>query len=632
MRHPIRLLLFSAALACAILAAALAMIFAAPEGASAQTLAERITGYHAWIAIQRDGSILVTERITYDFGSDWRHGIFQVIPVRFRYNGSYDRIYPVVVRSVQSRDAPDQYTVEDNGSSVSIRIGDPNQTITGEHTYALTYLVRGSLNAFAGHDELYWNAIGNQWDVPIDQATVWVNAPVTVTRAACFSGPLGSTGSCQQAHITQGIAHFSQAGLGPREGLTVVVAIPKGAIASPGPVLQERWTLKRAFAVTPVSGGAAVGLLAVLAVAGAVVLARRRERQYPVSSALVVTGRRVQAGESAPVSGRGQPPMESAPPEDVRPGQAGMLLHGAARPRDVTGTIVDLALRGYLRIEDLPPVLGGLAMRQKRDWRLIRLKKGSGLLDYEQILLDGLFHNARIQHRARSTLLSELGPAFTGSLKQAHDALYADGVKRGWFTTRPDRLRRGWLISGGLLFVIGTAATIAAAAYSHFGLVPIPAVLAGLVLIGSARWMPVRTAKGSGLARKLLRFRTYLTTMEAWPTHPAGQETLDTYLPYAIVFRRAKHWAAATQAVADADQEPSWYQSSGPYHPGSLSSLSRSACYFSSRHRFATGTNSWITNSAADNQNGFLGGGSDSGFSGGGFSGGGGGGGGGGSW
>ncbi|HEX9352889.1 MAG TPA: DUF2207 domain-containing protein, partial [Streptosporangiaceae bacterium] len=280
MRHSIRLLLFSAAMACAIAGAALAMIFAAPEGASAQTFGERITSYHAWIAIQRDGSILVTERITYDFGSDQRHGIFQVIPVRFRYNGSYDRIYPVNVRSVQSPDAPDQYTVEDNGSSVSIRIGDPNQTITGEHTYALTYLVRGSLNAFAGHDELYWNAIGNQWDVPIDQATVWVNAPLAVTRAACFSGLLGSTGSCQQARITEGIAHFSQAGLGPREGLTVAVAIPKGAVASPRPILHERWTLQRAFAVTPVSGGAAGGLLAVLAVAGAVVLARRRDRQH----------------------------------------------------------------------------------------------------------------------------------------------------------------------------------------------------------------------------------------------------------------------------------------------------------------------------------------------------------------
>jgi Predicted membrane protein (DUF2207) N-terminal domain len=68
------------------------MILAAPAGASARSSAERIVSYDASIAIQRDGSILVTEQITYDFGSDQRHGIFRVIPVRLRYNGSYDRI------------------------------------------------------------------------------------------------------------------------------------------------------------------------------------------------------------------------------------------------------------------------------------------------------------------------------------------------------------------------------------------------------------------------------------------------------------------------------------------------------------------------------------------------------------
>jgi Predicted membrane protein (DUF2207) len=111
-----------------------------------------------------------------------------------------------------------------------IKIGDPNQTITGEHTYTLTYLVHGSLNAFTDHDELYWNAVGNQWPVPIDQATVQVSAPVDVTRAACFAGPLGSTARCQHSGITSGVACFGQDGLGPNEGLTVVVAVPKSLI------------------------------------------------------------------------------------------------------------------------------------------------------------------------------------------------------------------------------------------------------------------------------------------------------------------------------------------------------------------------------------------------------------------
>ncbi|HEY5989176.1 MAG TPA: DUF2207 domain-containing protein [Streptosporangiaceae bacterium] len=622
MRRSIRLLLFSSAVVSAIAAVVLATILAAPSGASAQTGTERITSYDTGIAIQRDGSILVTERIVYNFGSNQRHGIIREIPVRLRYNGSYDRIYRVDVRSVHSPDAPDQYTVENNGSYVSIRIGDPNRTVTGEHTYWITYLVRGSVNAFADHDELYWNAVGNQWDVPIGQATVRVSAPAAVTRAVCFAGPSGATSSCQQAGIANGVAHFTQAGLGPHEGLTVVAAIPKGVVASPRPLLQRRWSLQQAFAVTPVSAGASGGLLAVLAILGAVVLVKRRDRRSTLSAAHLPGGTPEQASEAVPLPVPGEPAMESAPPENVRPGQAGTLLDGVANPRDATGTIVDLAIRGYLRIEDAS--LG----QTSRDWRVVRLDKTGGLLDYEQILLDGLFEGATTGIGAPATLLSELSPAFAGTLILAQNALYTDVTKRGWFTARPDRVRRIWLIVGCALFITGAVATVVAAANSHLGLIPIPLALAGLVLIGCARWMPVRTAKGTELARRLLGFRRYLTTAAAGQTHPAGQvDLLDDHLPYAIVFGCTKQWADVTGSLADAGPAPSWYRSSGPYRPGSLSSLAQSGHYFSPMHQFATTANNWIaTHSAAS------GGSGSSGFSGGGFSGGGGGGGGGGSW
>jgi uncharacterized membrane protein YgcG len=633
MGRSIRLLLAGVAVACATAAAALATILATPAGASAQSGAERVVSYDARIAIQRDGSILVTEQITYDFGSHQRHGIFRVIPVRLRYNGSYDRIYPVDVRSVYSDTAGSGYTVDNNGSTVGIRIGDPNRTVTGVHAYWLTYQVRGSLNRFADHDELYWNAVGNQWDVPIGRASVRVSAPVAVTRAACFAGPPGSTAACQQAVVTGGVAHFSQAGLGPGDGLTVVVAIPKGVVASPGPILRERWSLQRAFALTPVSAGVAGGLLAVLAVLGAMVLVRGRDRRYSGPAAGVVDRAPVPAEEAVPLSDRGEPLMESAPPPGVRPGQAGTLLDGVANPRDATGTIVDLAVRGYLRIEDapldqMPKEAATVSLWEPKDWRLVRLDKTGGLLDYEQILLDGLFQDATTGSGEPSTRLSELGPGFGGRLRQAQDALYTDVAARGWFTARPDRVRRRWLLIGCALFVTGTAAVVVAAAFSHLALIPVPVALAGVVLIGCARWMPVRTAKGTDLARRLLGFRSYLTTTAAGPARPVGQaEVLDDYLPYAIVFGCTEQWAEVSAAVADADQVPSWYRSRGPYVPGSLSSLSRSFYYFSPIYQFASTTSNWIATHSASS-----GGSGSSGFSGGGFSGGGGGGGGGGSW
>ena len=111
-------------------------------------------------SIQHDASILVTEQIVYDFGGQARHGIIRGIPVQYPYSASYDRITPLTVRSVSSPDAPAQYTMDNTGDTVTVKIGDPGQTVTGIHTYRLTYLVRGVMNAFADHDELYWNATG----------------------------------------------------------------------------------------------------------------------------------------------------------------------------------------------------------------------------------------------------------------------------------------------------------------------------------------------------------------------------------------------------------------------------------------------------------------------------------------
>jgi hypothetical protein len=104
-------------------------------------------------------------------------------------------------------------------------------------------------------------------------------------------------------------------------------------------------------------------------------------------------------------------------------------------------------VRGYLRIEDAPldqtpQDAATVSMWEPKDWRLVRLNKTGGLLDYEQILLDGLFQDATTGSGGPSTRLSELGPGFAGRLRLAQDALYTDVAGRGWFTGRPDRVRR----------------------------------------------------------------------------------------------------------------------------------------------------------------------------------------------
>jgi uncharacterized membrane protein YgcG len=591
--------------------------------AGAQSFSERIVSYDVGIVIQHDGSLLVNERIVYDFGTDARHGIFREIPVRFGYNANYDRVYQLAVRSVRSPDAPAQYEVKRTGSSVLIKVGDPGQLVTGRHTYELRYLVRGALNAFADHDELYWNALGTRWDVPIGQAMVRVTAPGAVTRAACFAGLLGSAQHCTRASAANRVASFTQSGLGPREGFTVVVALPPGLMPPPRPLLVRRWSLERAFSPSPVSLGTAGALLALLAIAAALILVTRRGRRFAWLAAPANRRTSGRAGAMVPPAARTGPVAGHGLPGDLRPAQAGVLIHGVIRARDITGTVVDLAMRGYLRIDQVEGL--GFGRRARPEWRLVRSAKTGDLHLYEQILLRGLFQEAA------SPRLSQLGPAFALALSQARDALYEDMAGRGWFTSRPDQVRRRWRALGVIMTIVG-AAVMTVIARSGLALAPVPVTLAGLALTGCARWMPVRTPAGAELASRVRRFRDVIVAPSAQHNELTRRPgVLYGYLPYAIVFGCAKEWAGMTASLTTTGQAPGWHVNGGAFPADCLNSLPYSSYYFSSlfcgvsRVRgLATLTGDAIGNS------GWSSGGS--GFGGGGSSGGGGGGGGGGSW
>ena len=92
--------------------------------------------------------------------------------------------------------------------------------------------------------------------------------------------------------------------------------------------------------------------------------------------------------QAVPLFERGVAPVEFAPPQDLRPGQVGTIVDEQANTLDVTATIVDLAVRGYLTIEEIPKE----GWFGKPDWTLHRTGKADDdLLMYERTLLTGLF-------------------------------------------------------------------------------------------------------------------------------------------------------------------------------------------------------------------------------------------------
>jgi uncharacterized membrane protein YgcG len=589
-------------------AGALLLLLGHPAGG--QSAAEVIHAYEVEIRVLDDGDLAITERIDYDFGAALRHGIFRTIPSRFPYDDVYDRRYPIEDVSVRSATAPDDVEVSEENGITTIRVGDPDVEISGRHTYTLRYRVQGALNGFPDHDELFWNAIGDEWSAPIERIQITAGMPATIQRVSCFQGYEGSTEPCGRAEYDGRTASFAPGRpLSPYEGMTVVVAIPRGAVPTPSPVLVERWAADRAFSVNP--GTVAASFAVALLLGGALVRLwwrEGRDRRFVGSPIDQVLGTPSGESERMPVGeGDAEAPVEFAPPDDVRPGQIGTLLDERANVIDVTATIVDLAGRGFLLIREIPDT--GLFSRT--DWTLIRLESDdSGLLAYERKLLEGLFRDGN------EVRVSELKTTFAERLHQVEQSLYADAMREKWFRARPDRVRTRWAGAGMFLLAGGAVLTFLLAWWTHWGIVGIPVVVAGIALSLLARQMPARTAKGTAMLRRVRGFRRVIATAERHMARWAEEENVFTrYLPYAIVFGLTEKWAKAFEDLGLQPDTTGWYVGPRAF---------TAAAFADSIDGFAVTTGGTLASTPASS--------GSSGFGGGGFSGGGGGGGGGGSW
>lgn len=614
----------------------------AAEGAASPF--ESIRRFDVEATVRPDGSLLVAETIDYDFGTNHKHGIYRDIPVRVRYDDRYDRLYPIDMVSVDAGAGTPHDVKRESAPEgrTRLRIGDPDRTVTGRHVYRIRYRVRGALNGFEDHDELVWNAVGTDWTVPIDAVSVTVHAPAAIRRVACSAGPFGSVLPCDSATAEGRTARFADGRFGPGENLTFTIGLPKGAVPDPRPILEERFSLDRAFSRTPASIGTAAALL-VGVLGGLAMLLRRvgRDRRYVGSPVDVAFGNADGREELVPVGERTVVPVEYVPPDGLRPGHLGVLQDLRADSIDVTATIVDLAVRGHLRIEEIEKK----GWFGKTDWNLVRLSPADPdppLSTWERILLDRLFKHAvgasgpqsswDVPEGATRALtgasptssasgpsikLSELRNKFAASMVAVQDALYDDVAARGWFAGRPDRVHRRWSVIGVAVLVGGGGAVYAAARGTHFALALLPLPLAGLLLMGVARWMPRRTARGTAVLRRAQGFRRFIEESEKERARFAEKENLfSEYLPYAVVFGATEKWARAFSGLAGAPPDTSaWYVSNHPFAPGTFGQ---------SVEHFAVTSVGTLTSKPASS--------GGSGFSGGGSSGGGGGGGGGGSW
>jgi len=552
----------------------------------------RIENFHAQIDVLPDSSVSVTESITAHFlGGPW-HGLYREIPVEYvTPQGMNYSLFLDVKRITDGSGHALRYesSRERHYRKLKIYIDHADNSV---QIINIEYSVSNALKFHEDFDEIYWNVTGDEWDVPINSASATITLPAAAAniRANFATGAYRSRGQDAELAVTgNGVEVHTTAPLPYHHGLTVAVAFDKGALREPTKFdeamlfLRSNWPL-----VLPV--------LVALIMYWIWYTRGRDPRLRPIAA-------------------------QYEPPEKLTPSEVGTLIDNSADIRDITAAIVDLAVRGYLVIQERSES-HMMGLYQKQAYSFV-LKKGraewSSLKPHEQSLLDGIFSAGQPEEVVN---MEDLHNVFYKNIPVIKNQIFAELLRRGYYLHRPDTVRATYIGAG---VVIGFLAIWGGAAVGRsLGMAGAPFLIAGIIsaaiICGFGWFMPARTASGTRALEGILGFEDFLVHVEAdrFNRMIKTPEMFEKFLPFAMALGVEKNWSKAFANIYT--QPPGWYQG------GNFSSGFYPYMFVNNLNALSSEAATTLASAPRSSGNsGFSGGGGGS-FSGGGFGGGGGGG------
>ncbi|WP_454688832.1 DUF2207 domain-containing protein [Achromobacter aloeverae] len=555
------------------------------EAASAAMGREFIAVFESNVDVQRNGDLLVTERLLVNAqGNEIKRGILRDFPTLYNARDGLRVEVGFDVLGVKRDGNPEPYDLEKLSNGVRIRIGSADRWLPpGAHVYEIRYRTTRQLGFYQDHDELYWNATGTGWTLPIAHAIARIHLPdnARILRTAFYTGPQGATEkNARVAESQPGLVVFENTEpLGAREGLTVAVSWPKGIVQPPSRLLGLYYQLRD-------------NLAPLVAVAGFVLLAAYYLAAY------LRTRRR------AP---RHIVPLYEPPEGMSAPAVRYMARQGNDDQGFVIAVIELIALRA-LRIDRNASKRGA-----DKETRFVLLEPDAqgrrGLA--RDVLLGTILHKMFGAHtsfyrsNAGSSRLREARATLTSSLDNLYSRYIADGGKRarrgvwlwllyvaacigtlllqggpvggtimalpfmavglGTLTAAWTMLRRAgfswavlifWTLFG-LPFLLGGIGVLSA----ENGATPLRALSVALpalllpVVVRAFGFLRGYTAEGAEIMDRIDGFKQYLTLaegprLEALATVEDKLRLYERYLPYAVALDVGKKWAAAFAGLA----------------------------------------------------------------------------------
>jgi uncharacterized membrane protein len=551
----------------------------------------RISDFQDNIHVSPDGSADVTERITLEFVGDW-HGIYRKIPIEYPGpNRTNYELYLHILSVTDDQGSSLKYDSSVSNGERNLKIYIPG-AVNATRIVVITYNVSNGMRFFQDHDEFYWNVTGNDWPVPIDHASATVHFPDSAAgslRAQAFTGVYGSVDRDATANVEGADAKFETNNPLPmRGGLTIDVYIPKGILSEPGAFTRFLWFL----------GGNPILFLPLFTLAVMFTLWWYKGRD--------------------PDPGMSVAPMYE-PPQGISPAEAGTLLDDTIHPRDITSTMIDLAVRGYIKIEETAEKVL-LFIHKDYVFHLLKPRTawGADLAPHERVMLENVFGGGQ------QIRLSDLKNRFYMAVPVIREDIMSELKNKGIYLLDPES-------ANGYSIVAAIGILIPFAIFQYLGwanfLNSIP-LLVVCVLISAVIWwlfarvMTAKTLKGSRTRVAVLGFQEFMNRVDAERLKVMPPTTFEKFLPYAMALGVEHHWAQAFAGIVK--DPPGWYVGPG-YMPG----MGFNPIFFSSSmHNMASDMHQVFVSAprASSTGSGWGGGfGGGGGFSGGGFGGGGGG-------
>ncbi len=547
-----------------------------------------IKNFQSDIIIDDDGSFSVTETIEVNFHRK-KHGIYREIPYRYEDEFGNSVYMPIEVLAVTDENGNSLTSkVSKTGNVMNIRIGDADRYVDREQTYKIFYKVTNGLLYFEDYGELYWNITGNDWDAVIENAKATVTLNTTTTSQnfdfACYTGGYGASGSeCNFEQTANGGIFYTTTKLESYDGFTVAMSFDKGIVAEPSEF--DKFLIKINLAE---NWGFVLPIISLLFM---IMHWRKKGRDPKVRQTIMV---------------RYNPPKING--KELTAAEVGTLIDETLDPKDISASMIGLAVKGYLKIEETEEKI---LMFTNKDYKLTALKSDlNELTEFERWLMTGLFPSGQ-----SSIMISELKNKFYQYLPKLSKAIFSQLVSYKFFATSPQSTM-GKYVGYGLLVLVLTGLTqFVLTPFSNLLIPILVSISTALPFFIFSKAMPAKTNKGALALADVLGFQEFLERAEKDKLERMeDKELFSKYLPYAIALDVVDNWAKAFEGIEQ--NMPNWYVGSHGmmyFHPVALSQA-------------ITATTSHLSTAtfSAPRSSGTSGGG--------GFSGGGGGGGGGGSW